>query len=132
MILENDTYVEMAENAIKELAKKKDKHGKPDMVTTTQIRNLLAMTADIYNEVCISMEDNLNEDIRGRINYLKIRFLYEAGRGNKQQHQVKDFVEAARLIECIDEIKGLKKNYILFNKYMEALIAYHKFYGGKD
>ncbi len=128
MILENDTYVERAENAIKELAKKKDKHGNPDMVTTTQIRNLLAMTADIYNEVCISMEDNLNEDIRGRINYLKVRFLYEAGR----QRQVKDFVETSKIVECIDEIKGTKKKFILFNKYMEALIAYHKFYGGKD
>lgn len=132
MILENDTYVAKAENAIKELAKKKDKYGNPDMVTTTQIRNLLAMTSDIYNEVCISMDEKLSEDIRGRINYLKVRFIYEAGRGTKQQHQVKDFVETARIIECIDEIKGEKKKFILFNKYMEALIAYHKFYGGKD
>lgn len=128
MILENDTYVSKAENAIKELTKKTDKRGNQDMVTTTQIRNLLAMTADIYNEVCISMEEKLSEDIRGRINYLKVRFLYEAGR----QRQVKYFVETAKIIECIDEIKGTKKNFILFNKYMEALIAYHKFYGGKD
>lgn len=132
MILENDTYVAKAENAIKELAKKKDKYGNPDMVTTTQIRNLLAMTADIYNEVCISMEEKLSEDIRGRINYLKVRFLYEAGRQQQGKYHVRDFVEKAKIIECIDEIKGTKKNFILFNKYMEALIAYHKFYGGKD
>ncbi len=128
MILEQDTYVAKAEKAIKELSEKKDKHGKPDMVTTTQIRNLLAMTADIYNEVCISMEEKLSEDIRGRINYLKVRCLYEAGR----QPLVNKFIEKAQVIKVIDEIKGSRKNYILFNKYMEALVAYHRFYGGDD
>jgi len=128
MILENDTYVARAENAIKKLSENRDRRGNPDMVTTTQIRNLLAMTADIYNEVCISMEEKLSEDIRGRVNYLKVRFLYEAGR----QRQVKDFVTAAGIIECIDEIGESKKKFILFNKYMEALVAYHKFYGGRD
>lgn len=128
MILEYDTYVAGAEKAIKTLSEKKDRRGNLDMVTTTQLRNLLAMTTDIYNELCISMEEKLNEDIRGRINYLKVRFLYEAGR----QRQVKEFVNTAQIIEAIDEIKGSRKNYMLFNKYMEALVAYHRFYGGRD
>ncbi len=128
MILEQDTYVAKAEQAIKTLAEQKDRQGRSNMVTTTQLRNLLAMTADIYNEVCISMDERLSEDIRGRINYLKVRFLYEAGR----ELQVKKFVDKAQIIKAIDEVKGSRKNYILFNKYMEALVAYHRFYGGKD
>ncbi|MCI8337294.1 MAG: type III-A CRISPR-associated protein Csm2 [Lachnospiraceae bacterium] len=128
MILKNDTYVAKAEKAIKTLAEKKHGQGRSNMVTTTQLRNLLATTADIYNEVCISMDERLSEDIRGRINYLKVRFLYEAGR----ELQVKKFVDKAQIIKAIDEVKGSRKNYILFNKYMEALVAYHRFYGGKD
>ena len=30
------------------------------------------------------------------------------------------------------EIKGSRANYILFNHYLEALVAYHRYYGGKD
>ena len=29
-------------------------------------------------------------------------------------------------------IKGNKENYILFSHYMEALVAFRKFYGGRD
>ena len=45
---------------------------------------------------------------------------------------MKAFVKEAKIIECIDEIGNSKAKYLLFNRYMEALIAYHKFYGGKD
>lgn len=128
MILDEKNYVDKAERVMGELAQKKGGDGKPDMVTTSQIRNLLSMAADIYNEVMICAEERLGEDICGRIDYLKIRFLYAAGREPK----VKDFVEKAQVIECIGEIKGEKKNYLLFYRYMESLIAYHRFLGGRD
>lgn len=130
MILSEKNYVEKAEKAILELKNKKDERtGRPvDMVTTSKIRNLLSMTADIYNEILNTSEENLSEEVCGRIDYLKIRFVYEAGR----EKTVKNFVTVAEILECIKEIQGSKKNYILFNHYMEALVAYHKFYGGKD
>ena len=129
MKLQNDTYVQKAEGVIQTLAKNTDRFGNPLMLTTSQIRNLLAMTTDIYNEVLINREESLSDEIRGRINYLKIRFLYEAGRDDKF---VKPFVEKAEIIACIDEIQGKRSRYLLFSKYMEALVAYHKFMGGKD
>ena len=64
----------------------------------------------------------------GRIAYLKVRILYEAGR----EPAVKDFVERAEIIKCIDEIGSSKKKYLLFNRYLEALVAYHRFFDGKD
>ena len=128
MKLQNDTYVQKAEAVITALSKITDKWGNPKMVTTSQIRNLLSMTADIHNEIMINRDENLSEEIRGRINYLKIRFLYEAGRNG----DVKNFVEKAEIIPCIDEIQGKRSRYLLFSKYMEALVAYHKFMGGKD
>ncbi len=130
MTLEQGTYVQKAETVIKKLKSEKDQRGKEiGLITTTQIRNLLAMTADIYNEVRLLQGDKLTEDICGRIQYLKIRFLYEAGRDPKK---MKRFVEGAEIIKCLDEIGSDKGRYILFSRYMEALVAYHKFYGGKD
>lgn len=127
--LTEDNYVDLAEKAIKELKEKKDRRGRDiPLVTTSKIRNLLAMTASIYNDVMICQTEELSKEIVGRINYMKIRFIYEAGREPK----VKDLVLAAKIREHIDEIGNSRKQYILFSRYMEALVAYRKFYGGKD
>ena len=129
MILQNDTYVKKAEDVITKLASQTGRNGRPlPMVTTSKIRNLLSMTNEIYNEVRLSRDEKLDEDIRGRINYLKIRFVYESGRDG----QVGDFVKQAQILECIDEIRGSREHCMLFCRYMEALVAYHKFLDGKD
>ena len=129
MKLTEDNYVEIAENAIKKLLERKDPREKGSaLVTTSKIRNLLGMTADIYNEVVNYKEEKLSAELIGRINYMKIRFIYEAGREPK----VKELVKEARIIEHLEEVKESRKQYMLFSHYMEALVAYRKFYGGKD
>ncbi len=127
MILSQENYVDKAEKVIKSLAAP-NKMGR-DMITTSQIRNLLAMTADIYNEVCLSLDETLSEEILGKIQYLRVRFVYEAGRDPRH---MKDFVEKAEILKCLDEIGNSKSRYLLFSSYMEALVAYHKYYGGRD
>ncbi len=127
-IHEND-YVDQAEQAIKKLSAKKDQKGRPVLpVTTSKIRNLLAMVSDIYNDVRNVQGEVLSEELIGKINYMKIRFYYEAGREAK----VKDLLMTANVFQIIDEIGGKKKNFLLFSRYMEALVAFRKYYGGKD
>lgn len=129
MKLTEENYVETAEKAIKEICAQKSKRGNPiPPVTTSKIRNLLAMTAAIYNDVIVCQSDKLSEEIVGRINYLKIRFVYEAGREPK----VKTLVEKAQLLEHLKEVGNSRSQYILFSRYMEALVAYRKFYGDHD
>ncbi len=129
MKLDDNNYVELAESAIKNLSNRKDKRGNViKMVTTSKIRNLLAITADLYNEVLSVKGEKLPEDITGRINYLKVRFVYEAGRDAR----VKDLVEEAKILECLNDIKGNRQQFIRFSRYIEALVAYHRFYDGKD
>lgn len=130
MLINEDNYVDMAENAILELIKdSKDKKGKPILiVTTSKIRNLLAMVSDIYNEVLKISGNKLSAEIVGNINYMKIRFYYEAGR----EVNVKKLLETAKVFKIIGQIEDSKENYILFSRYMEALIAFRKFHGGKD
>ena len=124
MRINENNYVDKAEEAIKSLVEesKQKCRGKVNIVTTSKIRNLLAMTADIYTS------EKLDDEICGRIEYLRIRFIYECGREPK----VKAFVKQAEILEILKEIRQSKKNYLLFSKYMEALIAFHKYYGGKE
>lgn len=127
MYIDETNYVDKAEAVIKKLSTKVNpRNGKPElMVTTSKIRNLLAMTADIYNEVQGLQEDELSSEICGRIEYLRVRFIYESGREAK----VRELVEESRILEVIQAIGKSKKNYILFSRYMEALVAFRKFYG---
>lgn len=130
MRINESTYVDKAEKVIINLAEesKEKNRGKVNIVTTSKIRNLLAMTADIYNQVVTSSQETLSEELNGRVEYLRVRFMYECGRETK----VREFVQKAEILEILKEIKQSKKNYLLFSKYMEALIAFHRYYGGKD
>lgn len=127
--LDETNYADLAEQAILALKGKVDKWGKSiPMLTTSKIRNLLAMISDIYNDVINSSEAVLSSETIERINYLKIRIVYEAGRDAR----VKDLVEEAAVLEHLKEINNDKKQFIRFCRYMEALVAYHRFHGGKD
>lgn len=129
MKLNEQNYVDTAEQVILKLKEKKGRDNKPiPLVTTSKLRNLLAMAADIYNQILNQHEDRLNEDICGRIEYLRVRFLYEAGR----EPAVRDLVEEAGIIDLLKQIKGSKKQYMLFSRYMEALVSFRKYYDRND
>lgn len=129
MQVNEQNYVEEAERVIIQLKDKKDRNERAvPMVTTSKLRNLLAMTADIYNMVLNVQDDRLSEDICSRIEYLRVRFMYEAGR----EPSVRNLVEESGIVELLKEIKGSKKKFIMFNRYMEALVAFHRYHGGKD
>ena len=131
VFLDEKTYVDQAESVLDKLTQKIEKNGKwitPQIVTTSKIRNILSMAADIYDNVLQNKEDQLTDEIVSRIVYLRVRMIYECGREPK----VKDFVNAAQLLEYIKMIGDDKKRYVLFYHYLEALVAFHKFKGGKD
>lgn len=120
--------LDKVENTIKVLKTKKNQRGKPiGLLTVSQIRNLLAMSADILNEVLEYPEENLSEELLDRVSYLTVRFYYEAGRDEK----VKSFIETAKLLPFLKSIKT-RKRYIQYYQYMEALVAFHNYHGGKD
>lgn len=125
MQVNEQNYVDAAEKVILSLKNRKDQRG---IVTTSKLRNLLAMSADIYNEALNQQGDRLGEEICARIEYLRVRFLYEAGR----EPSVKDLVNEAGIIDLLKRVNASKKNYILFNRYMEALVAFRKYHVEKD
>lgn len=124
----DENYVSRAEGVIKKLIVK-DRNGNEKInLTTSKIRNILSMVSDLYNDTQRFRNERLSDDLYMRTQYLKMRMAYESGRDDA----VKDFIEKADLINKIDKIGRSKEKLLNFCHYMEALVAYHKFYGGKE
>ncbi|WHE86576.1 type III-A CRISPR-associated protein Csm2 [Lachnoanaerobaculum gingivalis] len=123
--LTDENYVSQAEAVIKRLI---DENGKNKILTTSKIRKLLAMISDMYTKAKRLKSNTLNSDLLTKIQYFKMHTVYEAGR----ESSVKKFVEEAQITNQIDKIKTDREKLILFCHYMEALVAYRKFLGGRD
>lgn len=123
--LTDENYVSQAEAVIKRLI---DENGKNKILTTSKIRKLLAMISDMYTKAKRLKSNTLNSDLLTKIQYFKMHTVYEAGR----ESSVKKFVEEAQITDQIDKIKTDREKLILFCHYMEALVAYRKFLGGRD
>jgi CRISPR-associated protein Csm2 len=127
--IDEKNYVDKAERVMKKLIQT-GRNGKSEFAfTTTQIRKLLSVSADIYDRAKSEQGDKISKELKDKLNYLKVQIVYQAGREPKK---VKPFVEEAKLLAVLDEIGEEKKNLILLCKYMEALVAYHRYLGGKD
>ena len=50
----------------------------------------------------------------------------------KYKNNVKEFMEQSKMKHHIEEIGTSISKYEEFAHYVEALVAYHKFYGGND
>ena len=86
------------------------------------------MVSDLYTDAQHLREKTLGEDMVGRVQYLRMRIAYEAGRENS----VKEFVRTANILPFIALVGNSRQKLLLFCNYMEALVAYHKFYGGRE
>lgn len=139
--------VEVADKAKKSMEKLS---GEKTMVTTSQIRKFLTAVNSISAKVtvyCIQnpeKADKLPEELQAEIQYLKIKLAYQIGKKtnfkwNPRKKKMEDnlnpvrlFEEETDLINEIDSIKDSTKAWQVFANYMEALVAYHKYYGGRD
>ena len=121
-------FADLAEKVIESMLYTDKRGNKKIDLTTSKIRKLLSMTNVLYNQASQDLNPKLSEDIQKDIQYLKMRFAYEAGREPKE---VKPFVEKAKILQYIDDIGDSRDKLILFCNYIEALVAYHRYHGGK-
>lgn len=97
-------------------------------ITTGKIRRLFSLVTDIYNTENLRGGDTLAPESVYQLRLAQIRMLYEAGRDSK----VKQFLQNARLVEYLKDIGSSRAKLLHYFHYMEALVAYHKFYGGRE
>ncbi len=124
-------YVDKADKVMQNMTRtyytKNGKERRKIDLSTSKIRKLLAMISELYNDVSregINKKEKLSDEMLSRIQYIKMYFAYEAGREN----QVGYFVKEADIFEIIDDIGSDRKKLINFCHYMEALVAYRKYY----
>ena len=134
-----DNYVDRADRVIRELSEEASRN-RYKMVTTSQIRKFLTAVNQINgkidqfkNGIKTSASDTIPEDLQMEIKFLKVRLAYQIGRaGDKRNNRVKDFEDKAELFKEIDGIGDSLERYENFARYVEALVAFHKFYGGEE
>lgn len=120
------------------------------LITTSQIRKFLTAVSVLNNKVqrfeikerqiqaTKDLTSTLPDELVMQIKYLKIIMAYQSGKNRKkndrndERNEVYQFIREAKLNEFIDDIGTDLAKYKEFAKYVEALVAYHKFYGGKD
>lgn len=114
---------------------KKSSNGKEEFVlfgglTTSKLRNLMENVNRLHTMIFNSNTDKLSEQFLDELEYLKVKFYYEAGR----EATVNTFISKTFMIPIIDRvIKKQSKRYFLdYCKYFEALVAYAKYYQKED
>ena len=125
-------YVDEAERVIRSLYDERNK------ISTNKIRNLLSLVTDIYNDESIRTEDKLKPDSVVKLNLMRVRVAYEYGRDNGESvgkdkvYPMKEFITQAHLREYLKGISTDRADLIRFAHYMEALVAFHRYLGGKE
>lgn len=119
----SEDYVDQAEDVMLALSQTNQN------LTTSKIRNIMSRISDIYNvEIDRIGQQKLQDDSYSNLQMTRVRIAYECGR----EESVKIFVQKAKLLEYIKEVGRSRERFIQFARYMEALVAYHRFYGGRD
>lgn len=114
--LSTDTLVEMAETIGKFLAQGDGN----TRLNTGQIRKFLDAVSRIKNEGGKAVDDSF---FRSQCMLLKPKLAYAAGR----QGAVRPLMEV--LLPCIKGVHN-KEDFIHFYRFIESIIAYHRFYSG--
>lgn len=122
--------VDAAEIVINSL--KMNKEGKITL-TTSQIRKFLTAVNVVRNKVDLYKSQNkgsriMSEEIAAEVKFLKVNLLYQAGR----ESIVQRFMEKSQLDKIISDIGTDIAKFEKLCRYVEALVAFHKFNGGKD
>lgn len=125
-----DDYVEAAEAVIRSFLEDNPNAGKrPSCISTSKLRNLLTLSTAMYNRETIRTGDAIAPQTLADISQMRIRTAYECGR----DYETKRFVERAKLLQHLKWLSESRqrRNVIDFAHYMEALVAYHRYYGLK-
>ena len=93
-------------------------------LSMSKLRGIYGLITNVYTRV--NSPENLDQNISD-LQYIKVKMAYESGRDSS----AKDFISKAGLMHLLDQIKTYDQ-FILYCRYAESLVAYFKFYGGKE
>ena len=96
-------------------------------ITTNQIRNIYGAVQHIRVRASRPYSDP--EDINRRLIFLKPKLAYASGRQNKLRSLRNVLVQAIDSVVQSKNPERARENFFIL---MESVVAYHKFYGGRE
>ncbi len=128
-----DDIAGKAENIILGL-KKEGLIGGNNGLTTNQIRKFLTAVTTLTNKITLyrhkqQQSCELSADLAKEVRFLKVKLAYQVARGGSG---VRRFADNTHLKDYIDTIGTDLREYMAFAQFVEALVAYHKFYSEKE
>lgn len=112
-------------------------NGRPKLTTST-LRDFLNDVVKISNEVEVlkaklkGSSEELPEDIQNNIDFLDVKLMYKVGRETDRSHPLKDFYNNGNMSELIKKARKSISDYERFANLMEAIVALHKYHGGRE
>ena len=113
-----DNYVDLAEKVMRENHRN---------ITSSKLRSILSMVSSIYNTERVG-DKELSETSQNSLRMLRVRIIYEYGRNDAG---FKKFIHESHILDYLLDIGSDRQKFIDYAQYMEAIVAYHKFYGEK-
>lgn len=95
-------------------------------LSVSKLRSIYSLITNIHARV------NTPEDLEAcmsDLQYIKVKMAYESGR--ERNKDVKDFISMTHLMDLLDQIHTYEQ-FVLYCRYAESLVAYFKFYGGRE
>lgn len=107
-------------------------------ITTGQLRKFLSHVIQITN----FMQTDEKLDLVAETDYLKMKLAYQVGRTKNEKNKYpikkemfeKFFNQVEMRINDLQKAEKTKQKeeYKKFHRYVEEVVAYHKYYGGND
>ena len=126
--------VQKAEQVIKDLVNPGN-----TLISSSQLRKIFSAVNNLKSKIVVeqiknkSNDQEISEDLQKEIQFLKAMFMYQAGRNSEQNNKpVYNFIKKAELIKRIENIGDSLKEFNNFHKYLEALVAFHKYYSNTE
>ncbi len=96
--------------------------------TSSQLRNIFSEIKRIHAKVA---SDGNNADWSADFRMLRPKIAYNAAKvmSQRRDNQIKDFKTLMELAHR--QVNGEAENFLRFSQFTEAIIAYHKVYGGQ-
>src|SRR5690606_18901546 len=115
-----ENYVSIAEEIMREII---NQEKSKNVVSASQIRNIFVLINDISQQIRFgkdkSLDGKLSEELQNQIKYLLVKIYYACGKDKA----VNSFVNQAKIIELLLCVGDDMSKWLVFAKYIEALVA---------
>ena len=123
-MLNSENYGVIAENVMKPYMSREREKNLYQQLSVSKLRQIYGLIMNLYTQ--INVPDDFNSH-KGDLQYLRVKMAYESGR----EKAVERFLKETKLMDAIDAVQTYEQ-FMLYCRYAESLVAYFKFYGGRD